>query len=320
MSLSPEQERLANIFFPYDLEKIASVRRDKARFVHYTTAGAAMSILRNREVWMRNASTMNDFMEVQHGMNCLTAAYNNGSSGKRFKNALNDVFTGITNEIEKTFNIWNEDFKKNTYLICVSEHEQLEDNLGRLSMWRAYSESAGVAIVMDATTFLNPIDVLKAYTTPVAYLSDRDFDGEFEKVANNIAAEKDFLKSLEREIIADLVFRSFKWMIIRTKHPGFREEREWRVVYSPSMDVSTQLQKDIQVIRGVPQTIYKIFLRDIPDEGLIGIEIPLLVKRIIIGPSQFPLVLYQAFCDLLSEVGVDDPESKVVVSDIPLRR
>jgi len=252
---------------------------------------------------MRNASTMNDFMEVQHGLNCLTAAYNNGQSGKRFRDALENLFAGITTEIEKTFNLWKQDIQTNTYLICVSEHEELEDNLGRLSMWRAYSESAGVAIVMDAAPFLSPTDALKAYSIPVAYLSDLDFEREFEKIANNIATETEFLMSQNRELIADLVFRSFKWAVISTKHPGFREEKEWRVAYSPSLDVSTQLQKDIQVIRGVPQTIYKIFLRDIPDEGLTGIEIPFLVKRIIIGPSQFPLVLYQAFCDLLSEAG-----------------
>ena len=95
---------------------------------------------------------------------------------------------------------------------------------------------------------------------------------------------------------------------------------EWRVVYSPSMEESQHLKKEIRVIRGIPQPIYKIPLKDIPDEGLIGIEIPALLDRIIIGPSQYPQVMYEAFCDLLSEAGVKEPREKVFVSYIPLRQ
>lgn len=320
MQLTPEQERLNKIFFPYAYERQSCVLSGGIRFVHYTNADAAMNILRSKEVWMRKSSCMVDFLEVQHGLTCLYKTYNQSEAGKVFKRALNDIYDGLVSDIEKLFNAWTPYFQTNTYLACVSEHNDSEDSFGRLSMWRAYSETTGVAFVMNSSPFFSPTQVLKAYTSPVAYLSDQEFEAEFEKIANNIFDEKDFLKKQDGQMIINLVFNALKFAVLCTKHPGFMEEKEWRVVYSPSMEKSEHLKKEIQVVKGVPQPVYKIPLRDIPDEGLTGIEIPSLIDRIIIGPSQYPQALQEAFCDLLYEAGVKDPQNTVVVSDIPLRQ
>jgi hypothetical protein len=80
------------------------------------------------------------------------------------------------------------------------------------------------------------------------------------------------------------------------------------------------LIKEIQVIAGTPQPIYKIPLKDIPDEGFVGVEIPALLDRIIIGPTQYPWAVYEAFVELLADADVKEPTSKVFVSDIPLRQ
>ena len=79
-----DTERAASIFFPHAVRRMHEVQRVASRFVHYTTAEAAVSILRNREIWMRNATTMSDFMEVEHGFQCLNEAYK-GAPGELFK-------------------------------------------------------------------------------------------------------------------------------------------------------------------------------------------------------------------------------------------
>ena len=91
---------------------------------------------------------MNDFLEVQYGLQRLYRAYGQTEAGTRFQAALNGIFQGITADIEKLFNGWTPHFQVNTYLTCVSEHENKEDTFGRLSMWRAYSETTGVALVL----------------------------------------------------------------------------------------------------------------------------------------------------------------------------
>jgi hypothetical protein len=82
---------------------------------------------------------------------------------------------------------------------------------------------------------------------------------------------------------------------------------------------SPYLEKELQVINGVPQTIYKIPLKDIPAIGLTGMEIPSLIHRVIIGPTQYPIAVRKAFVTLLLDAGVADAEKRVWFSQIPLR-
>jgi hypothetical protein len=68
-----------------------------------------------------------------------------------------------------------------------------EDTFGRLSMWRAYSEATGVALVMHNSVFLTPSDGLKAYASPAGYLNDEVFENEFGKIADNVQPKPIFL-------------------------------------------------------------------------------------------------------------------------------
>jgi hypothetical protein len=66
--------------------------------------------------------------------------------------------------------------------------------------------------------------------------------------------------------------------------------------------------------------VCKIPLSDVPNEGLTGLEIPSLVDRIIIGPTEYPNVIREAFTTELTRAGMNDTAQRIVVSDIPLRR
>jgi hypothetical protein len=56
------------------------------------------------------------------------------------------------------------------------------------------------------------------------------------------------------------------------------------------------------------RTSILIPLTDIPEKGLHGITIPALNDRIIIGPTKDPLVMREAFIDLLGQL--DQPECR----------
>ena len=261
---------------------------------------------------------MNDYMEVQHGINCVVKTFHGEKFGKKFQAALDNLFQGAAREIAQRFDNWTPNFRSNTYLVCVSEHEDSEDTLGRLSMWRAYSGSTGVALVLNGDPFLGDAVEFKAYTSPVTYHDDVGFEAVLGQVAGNIERNSDFLKSLGRESLINIVFMMLRFLTISTKHPGFSEEKEWRVIYSPADD-SPYLEKELQVINGVPQTIYKIPLKDIPAIGLTGMEIPSLIHRVIIGPTQHPIAVRKAFVTALLNAEVADAEKRVWVSQIPLR-
>lgn len=314
-----QNQKLAQIFFPYVADRKKNIQNDALQFVHYTTAEAAMSIIQNQEVWMRNASCMNDFSEVQHGIECLTSAYNTDAAGKEFQIILNSISPGVTTLIEKTFNENCRDLPSKTYLTCFSEHDPTENTLGRLSMWRAYCNKSGVAIVMNNKAFFGGSTDLNVYTSPVEYLDHGGFSVAFRKMILNIQSEAEFLKTIRQDTVANFVCMMFIFAALSAKHPAFREEREWRLIHSSVFGNSLHLKKGIHSINGVPQTVYKIPLKNNPLAKLTDVEIPELINKIIIGPTEYSLTLQNTFIDLLRTAGVKNPAERVIVSNIPLR-
>ena len=314
---SPEQTTLFQIFYPYTTQKVFSIASSRARFVHYTTADSALKIFDSREVWMRKSSCMNDFMEVEHGFDCLNAAYKKRK--ERLALLFESKFPGFSTKLEDLFNGWLPHFRSDSYITCISEHDNDEDVTGRLSMWRAYGRRTGVAVVLNSNSFLTPSDALKAYTSPVAYLNENGFDQSFGEILDAIEKNIEIINALGEQAVLNHMFEVFRMAILCTKHPGFREEKEWRVIYTPTYQKSERLRFDIQSINGVPQPIYKIPLEDVASEGLTGIEIPNLVERIIIGPTQFPFAIRDAFVNKLTSIGVADAAKRIFISDVPLR-
>ena len=88
MTLTPDEQRLFQIFHPLAAAKEAKIRSDGTRFVYYTSADVATQIIRKREIWMRKLSCMNDFSEVRHGWECLAKAYNESDGGKKLQAVL----------------------------------------------------------------------------------------------------------------------------------------------------------------------------------------------------------------------------------------
>ena len=310
-------------FNPYFYDQYQRLAGSNVRFVHYTSADAAVKMLASRSVWMRNARTMNDFSEIQYGLKLLNDAYR-GPLGDRLKTCVAMVDPSICGAIEQLFNGWSPRFPEVTYLACFSEHdEEHENRIGRLSMWRAYGGPTSVALVLNKRPFLTPTDVLHAYTSPVLYADPPRFDAEFERLVCNLEQAGPALSQLGRQVVHDRLFNSFLITTLCTKHPGFREEREWRVIHTEQMHPSTNLAKEVETVRGVPQFVYKVPLRDIPgapgEDGFHGAEVKDLLDRIIIGPSDSGLVIRDAFVHLLEQAGVPDAPAKVFISGIPLR-
>ncbi len=319
MELDADQTRLLQIFNPYHLRKRDEMQARGGRFVHYTTAEVSVSIIKNQEIWMRKSTTMNDFMEIEHGLECIDAAYN-GEPGAKFKEIIGRLHPGFCEDLDKRFDSWKPVFRDDTFLACISEHDDSEDGLGRLSMWRAYGGSNGVAIVLNNGPFLRPSDALNAYTSAVAYLSKEQFKREFSNIVSTMEGDENFLSNIKYDTLLGIVFKMFQYAALSTKHPGFHEEREWQIIHSPIYEASTNLRSDIVTVRGTPQPIYKIPLQNFPEEGLIGATIPELLDRLIIGPTGHPGPAREAFVTLLDRAGVPNAHEKVVVSQIPLRQ
>lgn len=315
--LSESELRRAQIFYLDALEHQETVIRDQVRFVHYTNASCAMNIIENHQVWMRKTTLMSDFSEVSHGIECLNRAWS-GSIGDRIKEVMTSIKSDSVSEIERIFNYWIPTLENSTYVTSISEHDNTEDTYGRLSMWRAYGGKTGVALILNNHPFVAQAATTGIWSSRVDYFDDQRFEVEFERLATRMEDNLDYL-SVEPSILIDDIFQVFRKSALCTKHPGFQEEREVRIVYNPDFDPTNQLESAIVEVSGTPQRIYKIPLHDDPENGFAGYDIPSLINRIIIGPTNYPFEIRDAFIDLLLSAGVDSPEDRIVVSPIPLR-
>lgn len=287
-------------------------------FIYYTTAATALKAIRSREIWMRLTGIMNDHSEVQHGINCLNMALTS-ASGQQLANSLNGCFPGLHQEVIYQFSQWIPSIFADTFITCISEHELEDRQYGKLSMWRAYGGNAGVALVLNPNIFFAETQALAAYTSPVLYANSEALQVKLLEVAQSIQTNSAYVRSIGRENAKNAVFHALRFAAICTKHPAFKEEREWRIVSSPSMQRSEYVKQVHEVIGEIPQPILKIELKDQPSEGLIGLQPQYFIEQILIGPCEFPNIIARSFAEELCQCGVTSPWEKIVITGIPLR-
>ena len=199
----------------------------------------------------------------------------------------------------------------------MSEHEEKENRDGRLSMWRAYAPKNGVALVLNNEPFLRPSAGFNAYTSPVEYSDVGDFEQYFIELYNSFSENRKLFESLGPDLIKRHFINAFRFAICSTKHPGFREEQEWRVIYN--VEKSIAIKQSVCSINSIPQVIQKIPLKDNVEADIYGITLNDLVLKIIIGPSQFPNEIRKALGEALTCKGVTNPFGRISISDIPIR-
>jgi len=311
---------LMGIFKPYATKSYERILPDKKRMVHYTSAENLMRIIQTRTIWLRNTTCMADFREVEHGYDFMLRFFHEQSKSARFKAALDMCFPNVAQETLQFFDDWWKSIKFNTYITSISEHETAEDTHGRLSMWRAFGRGTARAAMVMNVPELGNAEGLHVLLTPVGYFEYEEVEGEIEAIIANISNNVSMLQTtMKREEFKQTMMFVLASLAVSIKHPGFLEEKEWRVVYFPQANPSPLINSSIEAIDGVPQTVYKIPLMDDPENEVIGAGLPSLIDRIIIGPTAYPMAMYNAFVELLRQAGVPKPEERVVFSGIPIR-
>jgi hypothetical protein len=306
-------------FFPFYAQKEDEVSADpNSRFVHYSSAEALIGILRSQQMWMRNASLMNDFLEIEYGAGLLDRALDS-PAGERLMQACSEVDSSMPDRLRRQHNAWLESYRESTYIISLSEHLPNKDEFGRLSMWRAYAPKDGIALVLKKYPFFAPTTEVSAYTHPVLYADEAGFYCQFEGMVEALAASKEYLAELGSGAVFNSLFHAFQGAVLATKHQGFSEEREWRVVYSPGHERSKHIDTGVEIVRGLPQLVCKLPLKRYGGAVPLDVSLGSILDRIIVGPSAHSKAIREAVAYEMGLLGIPDPESKVFVSKIPLR-
>jgi hypothetical protein len=147
----------------------------------------------------------------------------------------------------------NEKTLVDTYVLCLCEHSP--DNLdGTLSMWRSYaSQGHGVAIVFNTRNIPDPPQVplriarvIYGSANERIQLLRKGLD-EWAKIT--IAAN---FPDNQLYLAAYGAFTFIKSFALMTKHAGFIEEAEWRVIYVPEVDPNGLLLKPARLCIASP--------------------------------------------------------------------
>jgi hypothetical protein len=135
---------LESIFHPYALkqmEEFVKKQRDQsqASFVHYTSAEAALRILENKRIWMRNVTCMADYSEVQLGFNLLNEILFEGKQAGL--NALRPLLVAPRVRQERPSNPSTSGgltFGSAPILLRFRNTMRVRTNTAAWSMWRAF--------------------------------------------------------------------------------------------------------------------------------------------------------------------------------------
>ena len=183
------------------------------------------------------------------------------------------------------YNIFANEHVIDTYVFCLSEHVR-DDADGLLSMWRGYGGNGnGAAIVFDSAK-LSPQENSPLIIAKVEYGSTEERINWLQKRVtqfaeilgqSNIPDDKLYLSSY-------LFFERLKLFAVFTKHRGFSEESEWRVVYMRDRDRDKMLDRMFGYRIGPHGVEPKLKLKIEHIPGLTGDDVSLskIVERVIL--------------------------------------
>lgn len=307
---------LNRVFLPHAFEEVARAKDQNVRFAYYTTADTAIKLLRSKEMWLRNARLMNDFSEVEHGIKCYEEVLH-GKVGDELFDLLDDIHDGVSGHLLSWLDQSRERITQGTYVVCVSEHDPSEDQLGRLSMWRAYGGKSGVALVFSTDALLGDREQLGAFSGPVVYGGIEEIEASLRRVIGNVRANLPALRVTDKVSLIQSLLQMILVGCFYTKNPGFKEEKEWRVIANPSFSDAKKLTASVESVEGLPQPVMKIPLVDGPN--VTGLEVSQILERVIVGPCTNSSLVRQAIEMTFIQLGYAEPAPPVICSNIPLR-
>jgi hypothetical protein len=234
-----------------------------------------------------------------------------------------DAYHSFSRELGRLYEDYGTREVKNLFIACFSEHDATDFPDGKLSMWRGYGDNGNGAAIAFQTSNLPIEQNSNLILSEVSYQSNdlrlRKISEKIDQLAEFISAEK--IKREEAPEVAHAFFRRAVLAAIFTKHIGFAEEREWRLVYSPERDKSGKLLRHIDYFnspRGLEPKLKLPLLEQIGDSPS-TLSIESIIHSIVIGPRAATPLSIHAATILLQRINRESLTEKLCASSIPFR-
>lgn len=280
-----------NFSFPYVKNRKDELTKSNKCFAHYTSAENALKILNNGELWLRNASLMNDTQELILGKELLLDYLRQKSIHKKLDKILKNLPVNI--DLENILNtIAIDEFqtiKNNTYLSSLTEIKTTDNN-GILSMWRGYAQNNGVALVFKRN-ILNIPNNIPVYFLPVLYTrKQRSSTSSFFRTLALLETYSDILRTETLTKYQNDYFKKYVEDNVNHLFPNiFKDKNTYiieeiiRVIKHPPSTVCNIIQKNLsehnwKIAKSFLQSVRKI--KNYYDKHLLHDTIEHLIKNI----------------------------------------
>jgi hypothetical protein len=267
---------------------------------HYTTWEGFEGIVRSGAIRASKVSCLNDAEELRHSVKVIVDEF----AAQWVRSRGHDPSIHHVNGISATLLARA---RNNTCVTCFSQAYD------QLSQWRAYSKgSVGIALGFERTRLERVVTKLEARLAPCVYSISK----QRANVSSFVTRIVEVLKGVDapgdkvREILAAMgdVMNDFIRIGSQLKDPGFREEREWRIV-TPAISIGAAnwgfRRAGTMVVPYVPI--------DLTDERVKLAPL----QAVLIGPTPHPEETANAACDLLATQPV--AAMQIHETSIPLR-
>lgn len=304
------KKMIVKIFLEDIISKYKHIKNGEYSLSHYTSAEKAQTILTDKRLLLRKATCMNDYQEIIYGKDIVIKYLFNDN-----KDEINSIIQSINknyniDNLKKTFTDYISDMENRTYICCFSEIKNKKNHSynGDLSMWRGYANTNGVMFKFKPIILDSPeiIDNISFFISPVIY-DKKDFieilDDIFQKISDDIYLIKNIFKE-HIDFFFELIIRQLYHRIICLKNKDFKEEKEWRLLYSPfkkdyvDNSLNTQsIDTEIKTFYGLPQKVHYMNFNNMD-----------ILDSIVIGPTQYPeyiSTMIEAFQYLLKDINIE---------------
>ena len=230
---------------------------------------------------------MNDLEEVQFGINESAWAFRN-SALVRDTCGSEPQYQELLAAFDQCLERFGAQHLPDTYVFCLSEHDANNAD-GLLSMWRGYGANGGGAAIIFDSSKLNYLEESPFIVSRVSYASSESrrawIKGKIGQVCGAMEHEK--LSAKDMAVVAHVLFERFKLFALLSKHHGFLEEREWRVIYMPDRDPTGLLSPMLGYAvsnRGIEPKL-KFRVAPLPTLFADDLSLEKIIDHILLGPS-----------------------------------
>lgn len=293
---------------------------------HYTSVQVIEQILRNDQIWLSNPLYMNDLEEMRAGLFLGTEIFPEFTKQAGGTDARASILVKAYNHYFERF---SNESALDTYLFCLCEHVP-SDTDGRLSMWREYgSKGNGAALVFNTQKISyqphSPLTIAK-----VVYRTKEDRRNDLKQTLNNWAdiTVKANVADDRLFLAAHIAFSLLTALALTTKHKGFEEEREWRVIYLADRDQPNYLKECKSYFvgpRGIEPKLKLCFGKNyLPEPPRTGTPVSAgslsnIIEFILLGPTVSSPLAKASFVRMLEGTNKSEFRDRVYSSGIPLR-